>query len=128
MIFVIGGAFQGKSGYAEKLFGINADEWVDGENCNWSEIYHAHAIRHFHEFIKARLKEGEDIESLAEELIKRNPDAIIVSNEIGYGVVPMDPFERQYREAVGRICTKIAAASTEVHRVVCGLGTVIKHD
>ena len=66
------------------------------------------------------------MDGLAEELAKKNPEVILISNELGYGVVPVDPFDRQYREAVGRTCEKLAAFAEEVHRVVCGLGLVIK--
>lgn len=126
MILVIGGAFQGKSQYAEKMFSIDPKEWVDGDNCSWADIYHGKAIRHFHEFIRLRLAEQEDLSTLAEEIIRKNPDAVIVSNELGYGIVPTDPFERKYRETVGRVCQKLAAHAEEVHRVVCGVGAVIK--
>ena len=51
---------------------------------------------------------------------------IIVCREVGCGIVPMDAFEREYRETVGRVCTELAAMSEEVHRVLCGVGTVIK--
>lgn len=54
------------------------------------------------------MKAGNDISSLAEDLIRVNPDLILVSDEVGYGVVPIDAFDRAYREAVGRICTKLA--------------------
>ena len=37
--------------------------------------------------------------------------------EVGYGLVPVDAFERQYREAVGRICTNLAACADRVDRV-----------
>ena len=73
-------------------------------------------------------KKNEDVSDLAEKLIQCNPGVLLVSDEVGYGVVPMDAFDRAYREAVGRICTKLAAYSDEVTRVVCGIGTVIKHD
>ena len=51
---------------------------------------------------------------------------ILISEEVGYGIVPADAFGRQYREAVGRICTALAAGSSKVTRVVCGIGTVLK--
>ena len=38
----------------------------------------------------------------------------------------MEAFDRTYRETTGRICTKIAAESQMVIRVVCGMGMVIK--
>ena len=65
-------------------------------------------------------------EGTAEELLEKNPDICVVTNELGYGVVPADAFDRKYREATGRICEKLAAGSDEVHRVICGIGTVIK--
>ena len=51
---------------------------------------------------------------------------ILVSDEVGYGVVPVDAFDRAYRERVGRICTELAAFSQKVTRVICGAGMVIK--
>ena len=58
---------------------------------------------------------------------QKNPDLILVTNELGYGVVPVDRFDREYREKTGRVCCEIAKQATEVHRVICGIGTVIKH-
>ena len=80
------------------------------------------------DFIKKEMEEGSSVEALAEELIRKNPEVILVSDEVGYGVVPVDAFQRAYREAVGRTCTKLASFSRKVTRVVCGIGTVIKHD
>lgn len=63
---------------------------------------------------------------LGEELIRRNPSLVVVTNELGYGVVPIEAFDREYRERTGRVCTVLAAASDEVYRVVCGVGVRIK--
>ena len=60
------------------------------------------------------------------ELMQENPDAFVTADEIGCGIVPMEAFERDYRETDGRICQRIAAYSEEVHRVICGLGMRIK--
>lgn len=67
-----------------------------------------------------------DFANLAEKIQERNPDLIVISNELGYGVVPIDAFDRKYRESTGRLCTQLAAKSRQVIRVVCGLGMVIK--
>ena len=103
-------------------------EWVNGVDADWNSIQNAKGVVNFHEFIRAEMKKNEDVSDLAEKLIQCNPEVLLVSDEVGYGVVPMDAFDRAYREAVGRICTKLAAYSDEVTRVVCGIGTVIKHD
>ena len=80
------------------------------------------------ERIRRELEKERDVSELAEQIILKNPDVILVSQEVGYGVVPVDAFDRKYREAVGRVCTKLAACSHKVTRVVCGIGTVIKDD
>ena len=33
--------------------------------------------------------------------MQKNPDIVLVSNELGYGVVPIDAFDRNYRETTG---------------------------
>lgn len=128
MKMIIGGAFQGKYQYAQKNFEI--EKWIDGETCQAEEIFDCQGVNHFHEYIRRQMQKGNGwenkLDSLAEEIIKKNPDILIVSDEVGYGVVPMDQFQREYRERVGRICTELATFSTQVHRVVCGVGTVIK--
>lgn len=44
--------------------------------------------------------------NLAETIYNANPDRILVTDEIGYGIVPMDPFEREYRkkQAASAVC------------------------
>ena len=125
MTMIIGGAFQGKAALAEKRYpGLN---WVNGEETDWEALKSAEGILNFHAFIRKEMQKEKDVSELAEQLIRCNPDVILVSDEVGYGVVPIDAFDRAYREAVGRICTKLAAYSSEVTRVVCGIGMVIKH-
>jgi adenosyl cobinamide kinase/adenosyl cobinamide phosphate guanylyltransferase len=73
------------------------------------------------------LKEGEDIYSLVDRILANNPDIVIIVDELGCGIVPMDPYDRMYRELTGRICCKLAKEAKEVHRVISGIGMVIKH-
>lgn len=124
MEMIIGGAFQGKSALAKQKYPEVI--WADGAEADWEKLSHAEGILGFHEYIRKEMKAGKDISSLAEDLIRVNPEVILVSDEVGYGVVPIDAFDRAYREAVGRICTKLAAYSHRVTRVACGIGTVIK--
>lgn len=123
---IIGGAFQGKAAFAEKKY--PEIEWVNGADADWNSIQNAKGVVNFHEFIRAEMKKNEDVSDLAEKLSSVIREYSSYRTRWGYGVVPMDAFDRAYREAVGRICTKLAAYSDEVTRVVCGIGTVIKHD
>ena len=110
MIFIIGGREQGKTAYAMKLWEKRTLERRKTKDLstvlNRSE--NPEACR-----VTARIADG-------------NPDAFVTADEIGCGIVPMEAFERDYRETDGRICQRIAAYSEEVHRVICGLGMRIK--
>lgn len=126
MKMIIGGVFQGKKAFARELTGICPTEAADGMTCAWDDIYQAPMITHFHEYIRRRMQENLPYKEVAKELMERNPDVVIVTNELGYGVVPIDAFDRRYREDTGRICCELAAFSQEVWRVCCGIGSCIK--
>ncbi|HSN05559.1 MAG TPA: bifunctional adenosylcobinamide kinase/adenosylcobinamide-phosphate guanylyltransferase [Nitrospira sp.] len=51
---------------------------------------------------------------------------VIVSNELGLGLVPAEPPARAFRDAAGRVNQQIAAAADEVHLVVSGLSLRLK--
>ena len=51
---------------------------------------------------------------------------VVICQEVGAGLVPVDAGERARREAVGRLCIALAREADRVVRVVCGVGMVIK--
>ena len=51
---------------------------------------------------------------------------LMVSNEVGMGVVPDSPVARKYRDCVGRSNQMIASAADEVILVSCGLPLFLK--
>lgn len=67
-------------------------------------------------------EERQDLEALAEKLCRFD---VVTASETGCGVVPMDPEERQQREAAGRLACLLAARAKAVVRVFCGIPTVI---
>lgn len=125
MNMVIGGAYQGKLKYAKETFRI-ADGWTDGAICAPEEVLECRGVWNFHLLIRRMLEEQKDVEELVRKLPKENPELCIVTNELGCGVVPVDAFDRLWREKTGRICTELAEKAEEVHRVFCGIGMVIK--
>ena len=46
--------------------------------------------------------------------------------EVGSGVIPLDPGERKWREATGRLCCALAKEAEAVVRIVAGIPTVLK--
>ncbi|WP_394871163.1 bifunctional adenosylcobinamide kinase/adenosylcobinamide-phosphate guanylyltransferase [Clostridium butyricum] len=134
MIFIIGGENQGKLEYLFNISRFKKENVVDCLNVDGlkaEEILMSNkpVIYNFNNLIKELLVVYDDEEKVKENIkrmIKENRKAVIISNEIGYGIVPIDKFERRYRELTGRICCEIAKESKEVHRVICGIGTIIK--
>ncbi|HSH14365.1 MAG TPA: bifunctional adenosylcobinamide kinase/adenosylcobinamide-phosphate guanylyltransferase, partial [Desulfurivibrionaceae bacterium] len=51
---------------------------------------------------------------------------IIVTNEVGMGIVPENPLARHYRDLLGRCNQSIAAAADRVDLVTCGISQTIK--
>ena len=124
MILIVGGAFQSKRAYAGSYLKKEI-RWVDGNECEYDEIFTCEGIFNFHLFVK-RFLDVEELDGLPECLKKENPDIVIVTDELGYGVVPVEASDRAWREKTGRIWTKLADRADEVHRVACGVGMAIK--
>lgn len=51
---------------------------------------------------------------------------VIVSNEVGHGIVPDNALARQFREAQGRLNIALAAQADLVVQITAGLPTVLK--
>ncbi len=83
-------------------------------------------INHFHCWVKKRILQGGNPEKEIIAFLEKSKESIIISDEIGNGIVPIDAFEREYRERTGRILVKLASEADEVVRVICGMGQNIK--
>ncbi len=66
------------------------------------------------------------IDSLETALARVKAPLVIVSNEIGMGVVPMGAMTRQYVDELGRLNQRVAALAREVTLMVAGLPMTIK--
>lgn len=113
MILVIGGAFQGQLEYALTLCDNNRNKIL-------SDV---------HLLIKEGVKEGlanDMIEAGILEKLQSDEISVLTSDEVGYGIVPMDPFERAYREAVGRVMCSLAKKADAVFRCCAGVPVKIK--
>lgn len=75
---------------------------------------------------RAVLEAHQDPREFARQFCAAHPDAIVIANEVGAGVVPIVKEERLFREAVGRALCIVAQKSESVTRCVCGIGVRIK--
>lgn len=67
-----------------------------------------------------------DVCQLAELLRGINMPVILVSNEVGMGIVPENRLARLYRDIAGKANQLLAAAADEVHLVVSGIPLKLK--
>lgn len=125
--FVIGGTSQGKLKYVLDHHNLTKEDVCNGEECDYNNI-NKKVLYNFHLLCRRLLKDKINISSFLDELFAKEDDIIIISNEIGYGIVPLDKSERIWREETGRACTKIAKKAAIVTRVIAGIPVNIKKE
>ena len=79
---------------------------------------------------RAGTLDEEQVAALAQELLAaartRPGEVIIVSSEVGCGLVPEQALSRRFRDFVGRCNQVMAAGADRVVQVVCGIPVTIK--
>ena len=155
MILVTGGARSGKSRHAEVLIGdssqvlyIATSQILDDEMA--ARIEHHRQSRpehwrtverwqHLDELIHADINPNEavllecvttmvtaEIQSLIAACQRCPAKVVLVTNEVGMGIVPESRLARHFRDIAGRVNQQLAAAANEVWLVVSGIGVKIK--
>ncbi|MDE1996746.1 MAG: bifunctional adenosylcobinamide kinase/adenosylcobinamide-phosphate guanylyltransferase [Rhizobiaceae bacterium] len=69
---------------------------------------------------------GADFARLVEFLPRAKSRIVLVSNEVGLGIVPENRMARDFRDHAGRLHQMIAAASGEVYFIAAGLPLKMK--
>ena len=108
MILITGPLYAGKREYIRRALSLSEEE------------LEARAVWDVQE-----LALTEDGAALADRLAEKE---IVITTEIGGGLVPLDPAERAKREAAGRLACLLAERADTVVRVCCGLPQLLKGD
>jgi adenosylcobinamide kinase/adenosylcobinamide-phosphate guanylyltransferase len=114
VIFVIGGLASGKRDYVKNTYGYSDGELADAVLDDRPVLYNLQAL------VAAR---PNDADALLPALLEKE---VVICNEVGSGVVPIDKAERTARESTGRLCVALAERAGKVVRIFCGIPTVIK--
>ncbi len=122
MIMITGGAFQGKRDFVKKQFALSDSDIADGGNCELSELTNARCICNYELAVKRMLADYIDPLGFTAGL---NCE-IVIMNEIGGGIIPIEKSEREWREMTGRAGCILADRAEKVYRVCCGIATMIK--
>ena len=112
MILIIGGAGQGKLAYVLEKTGYTVDQVArTPEEARARPVF-------------AGLENWPELDEAG--LLSANPEVILICDEVGCGVVPVEPAQRRRREQVGRLCCRLAKRAERVERIFCGLPMILK--
>lgn len=136
MVLIVGGKAQGKRSFAEacqkqKQKEKAAPQALTGQKQEGPQIWDA-----LQDKVEAWLKampfaQKEDPETLARSfretvLQSASEEDILICEETGCGIVPLDGAERLRRDVTGHLCCLLAREAEEVYRVWCGLPQKLK--
>lgn len=135
-ILVLGGAFQGKGDFVQQEYHIKKQDMINSleslKSCILSEENrNPMVINGFHAIIGEAVKKQEDMSFFNHWIAQEHGSFvtgnwIIISDEIGCGIVPVEKEERQIREETGRLLCRISSQADKVFRIMCGIPTQIK--
>ncbi len=119
-----------QSDYQKTLQSI--DNKIKNENADVNNIANVNdivIINHLHLWVKDLLREGmeeSEVQSTILSWVATHPNTILICDELGNGIVPLEKMERIWREQTGRLMIELAKQAERVERILCGLGQRLK--
>ena len=125
MHLIIGGKYMGKLAYARTLYGeeVSVCDLAVEEP---ESMFAARVVTNLQDGARSILKRGERAIDFFEANSSRIDDKILIGDEIGSGIVPVDPFERLWRDETGYLYQFLAARAELVDRVWAGIPSRLK--
>ena len=119
-----------QSDYQKTLQSI--DNKIKNENADVNNIANVNdivIINHLHMWVKDLLREGmeeSEVQSTILSWVSTHPNTILICDELGNGIVPLEKMDRIWREQTGRLMIELAKQAERVERILCGLGQRLK--
>ena len=121
MELYIGGFAQGKLDYVLGKKGevsiVQEAGMIKEHHVNQNILFYQ-----FHEWFRQEVLKGRNPEAEMDAILSEYKNLLIISDEVGNGLIPVAAMEREYRERLGRYLCRIAARSERVERILCGIG------
>lgn len=115
----------GKLVYAESLYG-RFSSLCDLSREDPEAMTGAAVVLNLQEGVRSLMRQDIDVRTFFEARMEHLRQSVLIGDEIGSGIVPMEPFERRWRDETGLLYQILAREATIVDRVWAGLPTRLK--
>ena len=120
MHLILGGRYMGKGAWADSLYGP-AVRPCDLERDAPETMAGADRLLNLQAGVRALLLRGDDPQAFFSGHMEELRACVLIGDEVGGGVVPLDPFERRWRDETGLLYQRLAREADVVDRVWAGL-------
>ena len=125
MRFIFGGKGQGKLEYAKQFYS-GEPVVCDLKDRGLDDALSGDILVNVQDAVRAVLLAGENPTDYFRVRLDKLGDKTLVGDEIGCGVVPADPREREWRDQTGWVYQLLASKADRVDRVFAGIGQTLK--
>jgi adenosylcobinamide kinase/adenosylcobinamide-phosphate guanylyltransferase len=80
----------------------------------------------YHHFQDTEEKVRLQVEAFLDHLDQPACDLLLVTNEVGWGIVPENPLARSFRDMAGYLNRRVATKAATVYLLCCGLPLPLK--
>ncbi|CUU46593.1 bifunctional adenosylcobinamide kinase/adenosylcobinamide-phosphate guanylyltransferase [Clostridium beijerinckii] len=126
MKLIFGGAYNGKLDYVKEKYKVSNEQifFCRDENIE----YNKEVICGLHIFVKACVSNKLNPIEVLKDKMDLLENKIIICDEINSGIVPIEKFDRIWREETGRLLQFLAKHSSHVYRIFFGIEEELKNN
>ena len=126
MILVFGGAYNGKLAYVKEKYNIKDDDIF---YCALDTLdFDKKVICGLHVCIREMILKGKDPLEYIKNNIEKLEKKIIITDDIGMGIVPIEKTDRMWRDAHGKCVQYLSLNSKKVIRIFFGIEKVLRNE
>ena len=126
MKLILGGYANGRTAYAMQNYQLTESDCFDAAAEPLARWNGHRLLLHAEQLVNPWLEQGKEPCTEILPWLERWQNAVLITQEVGCGLVPVTPQQRQLREAVGHFNRLLAECAETVERVCCGLGMQLK--